>query len=119
MVRRGDIVIANVPYQNDEGEFETKKRPVLVLSWKGHNQHRKDAIVVKVTSVKKQKFSEWDVVITASDLEKNKLEKPSKIVCDSIHTINTKHCGRLVGRVKQEKMKEIVEKIENLIRWRP
>lgn len=54
-ISRGGIVITNIPYQNNDGEFETKKRPVLVLSWRQHNLHRKDIIVAKITTIKEKK----------------------------------------------------------------
>ena len=116
-ISRGDIVRADIPYRDSNGEFKTKERPALVLSDGQHNLHRKDVIVAKITTVKKQNLSQWDVVIT--DLEGCGLRKSSKIVCDSIHTVSSKYCSKPIGKASPEIMKEVSEKVQKLFRWRP
>jgi len=103
--KQGDIVILELPFTDLLG---SKLRPVLVLNAIDLGE---DVIVAKITSSSGQ----HRVPITQSDLAFGHLKKePSYIDCSSIFTAEKKLVIKAVGRLTEEAMFKVKEKLKRI-----
>ena len=100
-IYRGDIYLANLnPYKGSE---QGGKRPVIIIQNDVGNHYSPTVIVTAVTSrFFKKRALPTHVLIDNAELEKNSLA-----LLEQIRTIDKSRLIRKIGRVPEEKMKEI------------
>ena len=100
-IYRGDIYIANLnPYKGSE---QGGKRPVIIIQNDVGNHYSPTVIVTAVTS----RFFKKRALPTHVPLDNEELEKNSLALLEQIRTIDKSRLIRKIGRVPEEKMKEI------------
>ena len=100
-INRGDIYIANLnPYKGSE---QGGKRPVIIIQNNVGNHYSPTVIVTAVTS----RFFKKRALPTHVPLDNEELEKNSLALLEQIRTIDKSRLIRKIGRVPEEKMKEI------------
>ena len=100
-IYRGDIYLANLnPYKGSE---QGGKRPVIIIQNDVGNHYSPTVIVTAVTS----RFSKKRALPTHVPLDNEELEKNSLALLEQIRTIDKSRLIRKIGRVPEEKMKEI------------
>lgn len=100
-IYRGDIYIANLnPYKGSE---QGGKRPVIIIQNNVGNHYSPTVIVTAVTS----RFFKKRALPTHVPLDNEELEKNSLALLEQIRTIDKSRLIRKIGRVPEEKMKEI------------
>lgn len=67
-------------------EFSKSYRPCLVVSNNEQNQFDKNIVVVGLTTEELEKVRLFEVFV--NNTQENGLDKPSKICCNYLHTIN-------------------------------
>jgi len=103
--KQGDIVVLELPFTDLLG---SKLRPVLVLNAIDFGD---DTIVAKITSFP----GLHRIPITQSDLAIGRLKKePSYIDCSSIFTVEKKLVVKAVGRLAEEPLLKVKEKLSNI-----
>lgn len=110
MYKQGDILLVPIPFSDLSS---SKRRPVLVLSNDEYNKLTEDVVVVAVTSniVDRQ----YGIVIEDIDMEEGSLKAKSNVRADKIYTISKSIVVKRFGTIKQNKIKQIVEKVDRLI----
>lgn len=106
---QGSIVIGNFPYSDLS---QIKKRPLLIASKDEYNKNSDDVIVVKVTSVIKNR--PYTIELTNDDLESGRLKKPSSIKVDSIFFISKNLLNTPIAKVKGELMDYVKNNIKSI-----
>lgn len=100
-IDRGDIYLANLnPYKGSE---QGGKRPVIIIQNNVGNHYSPTVIVTAVTS----RFFKKRALPTHVPLDNEELEKNSLALLEQIRTIDKSRLIRKIGRVPEEKMKEI------------
>ncbi len=100
-IYRGDIYLANLnPYKGSE---QGGKRPVIIIQNDVGNHYSPTVIVTSVTS----RFFKKRALPTHVPLDNEELEKNSLALLEQIRTIDKSRLIRKIGRVPEEKMKEI------------
>ena len=100
-IYRGDIYLANLnPYKGSE---QGGKRPVIILQNDVGNRYSPTVIVTAVTS----RFFKKRALPTHVPLDNEEFEKNSLALLEQIRTIDKSRLIRKIGRVPEEKMKEI------------
>lgn len=100
-IYRGDIYLANLnPYKGSE---QGGKRPVIIIQNNVGNHYSPTVIVTAVTS----RFFKKRALPTHVPLDNEELEKNSLALLEQIRTIDKSRLIRKIGRVTEEKMKEI------------
>lgn len=100
-INRGDIYLANLnPYKGSE---QGGKRPVIIIQNDVGNHYSPTVIVTAVTS----RFFKKRALPTHVPLDNEELEKNSLALLEQIRTIDKSRLIRKIGRVPEEKMKEI------------
>ena len=100
-IYRGDIYLANLnPYKGSE---QGGKRPVIIIQNNVGNHYSPTVIVAAVTS----RFFKKRALPTHVPLDNEELEKNSLALLEQIRTIDKSRLIRKIGRVPEEKMKEI------------
>lgn len=100
-IYRGDIYLANLnPYKGSE---QGGKRPVIIIQNDVGNHYSPTVIVTAVTS----RFFKKRALPTHVPLDNEELEKNSLALLEQIRTIDKSRLIRKIGRVPEEKMKEI------------
>lgn len=104
-IYRGDIYLANLnPYKGSE---QGGKRPVIIIQNDVGNHYSPTVIVTAVTS----RFFKKRALPTHVPLDNEELEKNSLALLEQIRTIDKSRLIRKIGRVPEEKMKEINQAI--------
>ena len=104
-IYRGDIYLANLnPYKGSE---QGGKRPVIIIQNDVGNHYSPTVIVTAVTS----RFFKKRALPTHVPLDNAELEKNSLALLEQIRTIDKSRLIRKIGRVPEEKMKEINQAI--------
>ena len=106
---QGEIVVAQILFSEQIG---IKTRPALVISNSKFNKKSDDLILLKITS--KSKKTEYDVKLSNEDMEKGELRTESQIMVDNPVTTYKKMIQTKIGQVKQQKLKEVKQKIKEL-----
>lgn len=100
-IYRGEIYLANLnPYKGSE---QGGKRPVIIIQNDVGNHYSPTVIVAAVTS----RFFKKRALPTHVPLDNEELEKNSLALLEQIRTIDKSRLIRKIGRVPEEKMKEI------------
>lgn len=100
-IYRGDIYLANLnPYKGSE---QGGKRPVIIIQNDVGNHYSPTVIVTAVTS----RFFKKRALPTHVTLDNAELERNSLALLEQIRTIDKSRLIRKIGRVPEEKMKEI------------
>ena len=99
---KGDVVVLPFPYTDLS---TTKKRPALVIATlRGQN-----IILSQITTVKR---GDEDLIsLTKKDFETGFLKQDSFIMLSIISTAESSTVAYKVGKVKQEKIKEVEKKL--------
>ena len=104
-IYRGDIYLANLnPYKGSE---QGGKRPVIIIQNDVGNHYSPTVIVTAVTS----RFFKKRALPTHVPLDNAELEKNLLALLEQIRTIDKSRLIRKIGRVPEEKMKEINQAI--------
>jgi mRNA-degrading endonuclease toxin of MazEF toxin-antitoxin module len=69
-------------------EFSKTYRPCLVVSNDAQNEFDKNIVVVGLSTDEMEKIRTFEVLI--ENTSQNGLDKPSKICCNYLHTVNKK-----------------------------
>lgn len=109
-IKQRDIVLVPVKFSDQSG---TKRRPVIIISNEDVNDRYLDVIYCMITSRKRNLPHE--VPIIDNDLESGALKLDSYIRVCRISCIEKEMIIRKVGRLKEDKFKEVHDYINDLI----
>ena len=107
-ILRGDIVWANL--DPTEGNEQSGKRPVLVLSQNIFNERSGTVIAVALTS--QEPRAGFPLTLKLSD---PKLPKRSWAKISQIRTLSTKRLGAKLGKASNDELGQIVEGLNELV----
>jgi len=110
MYNQGDILLIAIPFSD---LTSSKKRPVLVLSNDRYNSGTEDVIVAAITSNINNKYTE--VNITNTDIEHGDLKKDSCVRVDKIYTLSQSIVIKKYGVVKEDILKNVRLKLNEII----
>ena len=102
---QGDIVILELPFTDLVG---SKLRPVLVVNKEDLGN---DLIVLKITGT----LGKFRVRLTQEDLSEGRLKKESYIDCSSVFTVDKALVVKKVGRLKQEKLEDVLHILSRIL----
>ncbi|HIH21161.1 MAG TPA: type II toxin-antitoxin system PemK/MazF family toxin [Candidatus Diapherotrites archaeon] len=105
--KQGDIVVATLLFSEQIG---AKKRPALVISNSSYNAVSEDLILLKITSNLKK--TGYDVILAGKDVLDGKLKAESLIMVDNPVTTYKQLIERKVGRITEQKLNEVKQKIK-------
>lgn len=91
---------------------ENKKRPVLIVSNSGFNRKSPDVVCCLITS----NPNAIGIKISGNDMESGSLNVESVIKPYRIFTADKSLIYKVIGKLKKEKSKLVVQEIENLIK---
>jgi mRNA interferase MazF len=106
-LRRGDIVLADLPFSDASG---SKVRPGLVVQNDANNRRLDDVILALVTSVTHRVATEATqllIDITTADGRQSGLLHSSAVKCEHLVTLDQRLVKRVVGRLSDAAMTEI------------
>ena len=104
---KGDVVVVPFPFSD---LTNTKRRPALVVAdLKGD-----DLILCQITS--KQVKDEYAIPLKDEDFQFGSLKKGSNIRPNRIFTADKKIILYRIGRIREKKLNEVVEKITQILR---
>jgi mRNA interferase MazF len=110
LLKQGSLVLVDFSYSDLN---ETKFRPALVISNHEYNENSMDVVVLRVTS--RYREGSWEVKILRKDLAEGTLDiEPSYVKVDSIFTVEKRIIRKVVARLKDEKIEEIMEQFFGL-----
>jgi len=104
---KGDVVILDFPFSS---LLNSKRRPALIIKVPKWG----DLIVSQITG-KSQEIS-VEIPISKKDFKKGELKIDSYIRLDKIFSIEKSLIKYKIGLLKQEKFKEILEKLCNFLK---
>lgn len=103
---KGDIVVVPFPFSDFT---KTKRRPALVLTTlKGD-----DLILCQITS--KTISDSYSIPIEDNDFQEGSLEQTSNVRPNRIFTVDTKIILYKIGKLKQERHNQIVDRIIQIL----
>ncbi len=111
-VRRGDIVLADLPYSDRTG---SKKRPALVVQCDRNNQRLDDVILAMITTVTERAAAEPTQLFIGTKTpegQRSGLLHDSAVKCEHLITLHRRFVGRVIGQLPPE----IMEKIDQCLR---
>ncbi len=91
----------------------TKKRPVIIISSNAYNGLSKDVLVMAVTSNLADKIS--TISLNSGDMESGSLKASSRVRFDKIYSIDHSLIIRSFGKITQQKFKEIIKALNELL----
>lgn len=104
---KGDVVVVPFPFSD---LTQAKKRPALVLA----GLEGDDVILVQITS---QPLKDgYTVPINDHDFDSGGLKQPSNVRPNRIFTADTHIVLYSVGKLRKEKLTEIINKVVEIIR---
>ncbi len=103
---KGDVVIATFPYDDLS---TSKRRPTLVVAALEGNR----VLIAQITS--KQITDKYAVQLQESDFESGSIQRQSVIRTNVLYTANASLIEYRAGRIKQEKLAEVVSKIVAIV----
>jgi mRNA interferase MazF len=106
-IRRGDIVLADMPYNDRTG---SKKRPALVVQCDRNNERLDDVILAMTTSITQRALAEptqFLIDITSPEGRQSGLLHDSAVECEHLITLHSRFVGRAVGHFPPEVMEGI------------
>ena len=104
---KGDIVVIPFPFSDLTG---AKKRPALVIT----NLKGEDLILCQITSKKVR--NEYAITITEEDFEEGGLKQESNVRPNKIFTADRSIILYKAGKLKREKVENIIETIIKIIK---
>ena len=107
----GTVVLVPFPFTDLSG---SKQRPAVVVSPEGFRAE--DVVVCAVTSQVPARLSEWEVPLSAGDLEERRLPKPSVILVGKLFTIHRELIRGRFGRLRREKHADVLRRLRALFR---
>lgn len=110
MYKQGDVLLIPIPFSDLKS---SKKRPVIVLSNSYYNSRTEDIVVAAVTSNLQQK--EYAVMFSNEDMLEGVLKVDSCIRLDKIYTLSQYIVVNRFGRVKEEVLDKVKQKINVLM----
>ena len=111
MIEQRNIFLVPFPFSDQSGR---KVRPIIVISNNEFNEHSEDLVVVGVASnISKDKYT---LSLTNKDLEEGKLFFECCIKAENILKIDKELIIKKIGKIKKGKLKEIVNKILEIIK---
>ena len=102
---KGEVVVLEFPFSN---LIQVKRRPSLIIKVPKGN----DVIVCQITGKSYEKSVE--IPIRKEDFHKGSLKVESYMRLDKIFSVEKSLIKYKAGALKQEKFKDIIEKISNL-----
>jgi len=106
-VRRGDVVLADLPFSDRTG---SKKRPALVVQCDRNNRRLDDVIVAMITSVVQRSASEPTqllIDVATPEGKQSGLLHSSAVKCEHLVTLHQQFVGRVIGHLPASMMQEI------------
>jgi mRNA-degrading endonuclease toxin of MazEF toxin-antitoxin module len=103
-VRRGDVVLADLPFSDRTG---SKKRPALVVQCDRNNERLDDAILAMITSITQRAALEPTqllIDITTPAGRQSGLLHASAVKCEHIVTLHRQFLGRVIGHLPPQVM---------------
>ena len=108
---QGDLLLIPFPFSDQSGR---KVRPVIIISKKEFNSSSEDVLVVGVTSnTHKDKYS---LSFSNKDLKEGKLFADCSIKCGNILKVDKELIINKIGKIKLEKLKDIINKVLEIIK---
>jgi len=107
-ILRGEIRWADL--SSTRGHEQTGVRPVLVLSHDVFNERSGTVIVTAITSQAQQAGFPLTLALKTGDLPKHSWVKISQI-----RTMSTERMGKIIGRVSQEELGQVIEGLNEII----
>ena len=107
-ILRGEIRWADL--SSTRGHEQTGLRPVLILSHDIFNERSGTVIVIAITSQSQQAGFPLTLSLKTGDLPKHSWAKISQI-----RTLSTERMGKLIGRLSQEELAQIIEGLNEII----
>jgi mRNA interferase MazF len=106
-VRRGDIILADLPYSDHTG---SKKRPALVVQCDRNNARLDDVILAMITTITQRASTEPTqllIDITTPDGRQSGLLHESVVKCEHLITLHRRFVGRIIGHLPAEIMRHV------------
>ncbi len=106
-LRRGDIVLADLPYSDRTG---SKKRPALVVQCDRNNQRLDDTILAMITTATGRAANEPTQLLIETKTphgQQSGLLHDSAVKCEHLLTLNRRFLGRVIGQLPPEVMEGI------------
>lgn len=103
---KGEVVVIPFPFSNISG---AKRRPAMVISvLKGS-----DIILCQITS--RSRSNAYSIKLYDKDFITGELRKPSNIRPDKIFTADSNIIRYSIGKLRKEKIEEVISKIIEII----
>lgn len=109
MPKQGEIVLIPIPFTDLSSQ---KRRPVIIVSNDAYNAKSDDIVVVAMTS--NPSSVDYSFTITAAELEKGTLNRPSKIRVDKIYTLSQSIIVKTFGQVNTKTLERIRQTLKEL-----
>jgi mRNA interferase MazF len=107
--RRGDIVLVSFPFTD---LTSSKRRPALVISPNGFNDHGEDLVLVAITS---QEPDDRAVAIGPGDCVEGTLPKPSYVKVTKVFTMHSTLVLKRICVLRQEKLAEVLHELRGFL----
>ena len=111
MVTQRDLVILSYPFSDLK---TTKVRPAIVVSNNSYNSESQDMVVVPLTT--NLSLTKHAITLTADMLEKGKLIRESKVKVDRIVSLNQHLVRKVVGKVNEKVLDEIITVLLGIVK---
>ncbi len=92
------------------GREQSGLRPVLILSHDVFNEHSGTVIAIAITSQPQKAGFPLTLELKSGDLPKQSWAKISQI-----RTLSTERIGKLIGKLSQEEINQVVEGLSEII----
>lgn len=107
---QGEILLISFPFSD---LMSVKRRPVLVLSTKDHNDSSSDFICCGITSNLDNK--RCSVILGREDVHDGGIPKTSRIKFNKIFTLEKSLAVKKLGRIDSKKMSQVQNAISDII----
>jgi mRNA interferase MazF len=107
---QGEIILISFPFSDLS---TTKRRPVLVLSKKHHNDESEDFVCCGITSnLQNKRFS---IILNSDDLQQGKIPRTSRIKFNKIFTLEKKMAAKRLGQINEKMLKKVQDALVDLL----
>lgn len=103
---KGDVIVSNFPFSDLS---ESKRRPALIIA-----VFKEEILLCQITS--QYKYDEYAIELTNENFKIGNLNKFSHIRPNRIFTADKQLVERKIGTIKKEKLKKVIECIENYLK---
>lgn len=108
-IARGTVVLVPFPFTDLSG---AKQRPALVVSPPGF--HAVDLILCAITSQVPPQLSRWEVALGSSDVQGQRLPKPSIVRVGKLFAMHRTLIRGRYGQVTEAKLREVLARLLEL-----